>query len=76
MIIGDSIRKVLLKYLKPSNAYKAELIPVMIRVKELKIREERHFLKEEGVAKIAMKFYVETDKNLIKSFNQIPYEHI
>lgn len=40
----------------------------MIRVKELKIREERHFLKEEGMAKIAMEFYIETDSKPVKIF--------
>jgi hypothetical protein len=61
MTLGDSVQKVLMKYLKPSNTYKAGLVPVLIRIKELKIREERHFLKEEGMAKIALEFYVETD---------------
>jgi hypothetical protein len=68
MTLGDSIQKVLMKYLKPSNTYKAGLVPVMIRVKELKIREERHFLKEEGMAKISMEFYVETDSKPDKIF--------
>jgi hypothetical protein len=68
MTLGDSIQKVLMKYLKPSNTYKAGLVPVMIKVKELKIREERHFLKEEGMAKIAMEFYVETDSKPDKIF--------
>jgi hypothetical protein len=68
MTLGDSIQKVLMKYLKPSNTYKAGLVPVMIRVKELKIREERHFLKEEGMAKISMEFYVETDLKPDKIF--------
>ena len=68
MTLGDSIQKVLMKYLKPSNTYKAGLIPILIRVKELKIREERHFLKEEGIAKITMEFYVETDNKPDKIF--------
>ena len=68
MTLGDSIQKILMKYLKPSNAYKAGLVPVMIRVKELKIREERHFLKEEGLVKISMEFYVETDNKPDKIF--------
>jgi hypothetical protein len=68
MTLGDSIQKVLMKYLKPSNTYKAGLVPVMIKVKELKIREERHFLKEEGMTKISMEFYIETDSKLDKIF--------
>jgi hypothetical protein len=68
MTLGDSIQKILMKFLKPSNTYKAGLIPVMIRVKELKIREERHFLKEVGMVKITMEFYVETDSKPDKIF--------
>ncbi len=68
MTLGDSIQKVLMKYLKPSNTYKAGLVPVMIRVKELIIREERHFLKEEGITKISMEFYIETDNKPDKIF--------
>lgn len=68
MTLGDSVQKVLMKYLKPSNTYKAGLVPVLIRIKELKIREERHFLKEEGMAKITMEFYVETDLKPDKIF--------
>ena len=68
MTLGDSVQKVLMKYLKPSNTYKAGLVPVLMRVKELKIREERHFLKEEGMTKIAMEFYVETDTKPDKIF--------
>ena len=68
MTLGDNIQKVLMKYLKPSNTYKAGLVPVLIRVKELKIREERHFWKEEGITKIAMEFYVETNTKPDKIF--------
>jgi hypothetical protein len=68
MTLGDSVQKVLMKYLKLSNNYKAGLVPVLIRVKELKIREERHFLKEEGMTKISMEFYVETDSKPDKIF--------
>jgi hypothetical protein len=68
MTLGDSVQKVLMKYLKPSNTYKAGLVPVMIKVKELKIREVRYFLKEEGMAKISMDFFVETDVKFDKIF--------
>ena len=68
MTFGDSIQRVLMKYLKPSNTYKAGLVPVMIRVKELIIREKRHFLKEEGITKISMEFYIETDNKPDKIF--------
>jgi hypothetical protein len=73
MTLGDSVQRVLMKFLKPSNAYKAGLVPVMVRVKELKIREERHFLKEVGMAKISMEFYVETDTRPDKIFQSNAY---
>jgi hypothetical protein len=68
LTLGDSIQHVLLRYLKPSNKYVGGLAPVLMRVKELKIREERHFLKEEGTAKLSVEFYIETDTKPIKIF--------
>jgi hypothetical protein len=68
IILGDSIQKVMLTYLKPSNTYKGGLVPVLMRIKELKIREQRHFMKEEGMAKISMEFYIETDAKPVKIF--------
>jgi hypothetical protein len=66
--LGDSLQTVLLHFLKPSNTYTGGQAPILIRVKDLKIREERHFLKEEGMAKISMEFYIETDSKPIKIF--------
>jgi hypothetical protein len=68
LILGDSVQRILLNYLKPSNKYVGGLAPVLMRVKELKIREERHFWKEEGTAKLSVEFYVETDEKPIKIF--------
>ncbi len=68
IILGDSIQKVILTYLKPSNTYRGGLIPVLMRIKELKIREQRHFLKEEGIAKMSVEFYIETDAKPVKIF--------
>ncbi len=73
MILGDSVQKVLMNYLKPSNKYIGGLAPVLMRVKELKIREERHFLKEEGTAKLSVEFYIETDTKPIKIFQSNAY---
>jgi hypothetical protein len=66
---GDSLQKVLMRYIKPSNTYRAGLVPITIRIKELKIREQRHFLNEEGTAKIVMDFYVETDYKPLRLFH-------
>ncbi|MES2521015.1 MAG: hypothetical protein V4585_23080 [Bacteroidota bacterium] len=66
---GDSLQKVLMRYIKPSNTYRAGLVPITIRIKELKIREQRHFLNEEGMAKIVMDFYVETDYKPLRLFH-------
>lgn len=68
MILGDSIQRILMTYLKPSNKNTGGLAPVLMRIKELKIREERHFLKEEGMAKLTVEFYIETDPKPIKIF--------
>jgi hypothetical protein len=68
LILGDSIQHVLLRYLKLSNKYIGGLAPVLMRVKELKVREERHFLKEFGYTKISVEFYIETDYKPIKIF--------
>jgi hypothetical protein len=73
MVLGDSVQKVLMNYLKPSNKYIGGLAPVLMRVKELKIREERHFLKEEGIAKLSVEFYIETDTKQIKIFQSNAY---
>ena len=73
MILGDSIQKILVNYLKPSNKYIGGLAPILMRVKELKIREERHFLKEEGIAKLSVEFYIETDTRPIKIFQSNAY---
>jgi hypothetical protein len=66
--LGDSVQTVLLRFLKPSNTYTGGQVPVLMRVKELKVREERHFLKEEGMSKILMEFYIETDSKPVKIF--------
>ena len=68
MVLGDSVQKVLMNYLKPSNKHIGGLAPVLMRVKELKVREEKHFLKEEGMTKLSVEFYVETDSKPIKIF--------
>ncbi len=68
LTLGDSIQHILLRYLKPSNKYIGGLVPVIMRVKELKVREERHFLKEEGSTKLSVEFYVETDNKPTKIF--------
>jgi hypothetical protein len=68
MILGDSIQRILMNYLKPSNKHTGGLAPILMRVKELKIREERHFLNEEGMAKLSVEFYFETDTKPIKIF--------
>ena len=68
LILGDSIQTILMNYLKPSNKHIGGLAPVLMRVKELKIREERQFLKEEGTAKLSVEFYVEIDTKPIKIF--------
>lgn len=68
IILGDSIQKVILTYLKPSNTYRGGLVPVLMRIKELKIREQRHFMKEEGTAKMSVDFYIETDTKPVKIF--------
>ncbi len=73
MVLGDSVQKVLMNYLNPSNKYVGGLAPVLMRVKELKIREERHFLKEEGMAKLSVEFYIETDTKPIKIFQSNAY---
>jgi hypothetical protein len=73
MILGDSVQRILMNYLKPSNRYIGGLAPVLMRVKELKIREERHFLKEEGMAKLTVEFYIETDTKPIKIFQSNAY---
>ncbi len=73
LILGDSIQRVILTYLKPSNTYKGGLVPVLMRIKELKIREQRHFLKEEGMAKVSMEFYIETDAKPVKIFQSNAY---
>ena len=73
MILGDSVQRVLMNYLKPSNKNIGGLAPVLMRVKELKIREERHFLKEEGMAKLSVEFYIETDTKPIKIFQSNAY---
>ncbi len=46
MILGDSIQRILLNYLKPSNKYQGGFAPVLMKIKELKTREERYFLRE------------------------------
>ena len=46
MILADSIHRILMAYLKPSNKNTGILTPVLMQIKKLKIREERHFLKE------------------------------
>jgi hypothetical protein len=68
LVLGDSIQRILMTFLKPSNKYVGGLAPVLMRVKELKIREERHFLKEEGLVKLSVEFYIETDTKPIKIF--------
>ena len=73
MILGDSVQRILINYLKPSNKYIGGFAPVLMRVKELKIREERHFLKEEGMAKMMVEFYIETDTKPIKIFQSNAY---
>lgn len=73
MILGDSVQRILLNYLKPSNKNMGKLAPVLMRIKELKIREERHFLKEEGTAKLSVEFYIETDTKPIKIFQSNAY---
>ena len=73
LILGDSIQRVVMTYLKPSNTYKGGLVPVLMKIKELKIREQRHFLKEEGMAKISMEFYIETDAKPVKIFQSNAY---
>ena len=40
LILGDSIQRVVMTYLKPSNTYKGGLVPVLMKIKELKIRED------------------------------------
>lgn len=73
MILGDSVQRILLNYLKPSNKNMGGLAPVLMRVKELKIREERYFLKEEGMVKLSVEFYVETQTKPIKIFQSNAY---
>ena len=73
MILGDSIQRILMNYLKPSNKYQGGLAPVLMKIKELKIREERHFLKEEGTTKLSVEFYIETDTKPIKIFQSNAY---
>jgi hypothetical protein len=73
LVLGDSIQKILMNYLKPSNKHIGGFAPVLMRVKELKIREERHFMKEEGMAKITVEFYIETDTKPIKIFQSNAY---
>lgn len=73
MTLGDSIQRVVMKYLSPSNTYKAGMVPVMIKIKEFKIREERKFLKESGMTKIAMEFYVENHQKTDKIFQSNAY---
>ena len=68
MVLGDSIQKVLMNYLKPSNKHIGGQAPVLLRVRELKIREERHFLQEEGMAKLSVEFYIETETKPIRIF--------
>jgi hypothetical protein len=68
IILGDSIQKVMMTFLKPSNTYRGGLVPVLMKIKELRIREERHFLKEEGTAKLSVEFYIETDTKPVKIF--------
>jgi hypothetical protein len=68
MVLGDSTQRILMNYLKPSNKHIGGQTPVLVRVKELKIREERHFLQEEGMAKLNVEFYIETDTKPIKIF--------
>jgi hypothetical protein len=68
MVLGDSIQRILMNYLKPSNKHIGGFAPVLMRVKELKIREERHFLREEGTVKLSVEFYIETDAKPIKIF--------
>jgi hypothetical protein len=73
MILGDSVQRILMNYLKPSNKYSGGLAPILMRVKELKIREERHFLKEEGMAKLSVEFYIEIDTKPTKIFQSNAY---
>lgn len=68
MVLGDSVQKVLMNYLKPSNKHIGGQAPVLLRVRELKIREERHFLQEEGMAKLSVEFYIETETKPIRIF--------
>ena len=68
MVLGDGVQKVLMNYLKPSNKHIGGQAPVLLRVRELKIREERHFLQEEGMAKLSVEFYIETETKPIRIF--------
>lgn len=74
MILGDSIQRILMTYLKSSNKNTGRLAPVLMRIKELKIREERHFLKEVGMAKLSVEFYIETDTKPIKIFQSNAFQ--
>jgi len=47
-----------------------------MQIKELKIREERHFLKEQGTAKLNVEFYMELIQNQSKFSSQMPFELI
>jgi hypothetical protein len=67
-VLGDSVQKVVLNYLKPSNTYKGGLVPIIMKIKELKVREERHFLNEDGSTKISVEFYVYADKGIAKIY--------
>ena len=73
MVLGDSVQRILMNYLKPSNKNLGGHAPVLMRIKELKIREDRHFLKEEGMAKLSVEFYIETDAKQIKIFQSNAY---
>ncbi len=68
MILGDSIQRILMNYLKPSNKHMGGQAPILLIVKELKIREKRHFLREDGMAKFNVEFYIETDSKPLKIF--------
>lgn len=76
---NDSIQHVVADYLRMSAAPVPEFTPIIIRIKDLQIEENRNFVKEQGRVKINMEFFIQSyegeEPKMIKIFQTQAYHN-
>lgn len=76
---NDSIQHVVADYLRMSASPVPGFTPIILRIKELQIEENRSFVKEKGRVKINIEFFVKSnsrdEQNLVKIFQTQAYHN-